>query len=133
MDLAELNNHRLLIEDLEEAKALYATTSAKAIGAQTLTGMPHGTGVSDKAGYLGAALADISGQIAYLQKQIDDGAGPIEEFIAGIDSLRLRLIFRYRFLHNYSWMEVAGMLERGTTEAAVKSACYDYLLKINET
>ena len=122
MDLAELNNHRLLIEDLEEAKALYATTSAKAIGAQTLTVMPHGTGVSDKAGSLGAALADISGQIAYL-----------EEFIAGIDSLRLRLIFRYRFLHNYSWMEVAGMLERGTTEAAVKSACYDYLLKINET
>ena len=97
MDLAELNNHRELIEDLEEAKALYATTSAKAIGAQTLTGMPHGTGVSDKAGSLGAALADISGQIAYLQKQIDDGAGPIEEFIAGIDSLRLRLIFRLTF------------------------------------
>ena len=132
MDLAELNQHRELVEDLQVAKALYETTSAKVIGAQALTGMPHGSGVSDKAGSLGAALADISGQITYLQKQVDESAAPIEEFIAGIDNLRLRLIFRYRFLLNYSWWEVAGMLERGTTESAVKSACYDYLEKIGK-
>lgn len=135
MDLYTLNRHCDLVQQFKNAQELYAATEAKALGAQRLTGMPHGTGVSDKVGAFAVALADISGQIAYLEKQIAETAPPIEEFIAGIPVLQTRLIFRYRFLNGMTWGETAEMLDSQktpTTETAVKNTVYDYLEKQNQ-
>ena len=132
MDLYTLNRHCDLVQQFKNAKELYATTEAKGLGAQRLTGMPHGTGVSDNTGALAAALADISGQVSYLEKRIMESSPEIEEFIAGIPVLKTRLIFRYRFLCGMSWGEVAGMFDIGTTETSVKNTVYDYLEKQNQ-
>lgn len=127
MDLETLNKHYDLVQKLKKARELYKTTEAKSLGAQSLDGMPHGTGVSDKVGVLAAALADITGQVGFLEKQVDESAALIEEFIAEIPNLKTRLIFRYRFLGGMSWGEVAGMFDIRTSENSVKSTCYDYM------
>lgn len=129
MDLETLNKHYDLVQKLKEARELYKTTEAKSLGAQSLDGMPHGTGVSDKVAVLAVALADISGQVDFLEKQVAETAPPIEVFITGIPDIKTRLIFRYRFLGGMSWGEVAGMFDIGTSENSVKSTCYDYMKK----
>ena len=127
MDLETLNKHYDLVQKLKEAQELRKTTEAKSLGAQSLDGMPHGTGVSDKVGILAAALADISGQVSYLEKQVAESAVPIEDFVSGIGDLRTRLIFRYRFLNGMAWCEVADMFP-GMAEATAKNVCYSYLI-----
>lgn len=127
MDLNELNIHCDKVQKLNEAKELYAITKARALGSQKLTGMPHGTGVTDKAGALAAALADISAHITCLEQQVAETAPAVEEFVAGIPVLRTRLIFRYRFLNGMTWGEVAGMFDSATTETSVKNVVYTYL------
>ena len=133
MELETLNKHCDLVQELREAQELYKTTEAKTHGAQSLDGMPHGTGVSDKVGALGVALADISAQIDYLEKQVAESAAPINDFICGIDDLKTRLVFRYRFLYGFAWGEVADMLGKRVTESTVKSICYDYLESLKKS
>ena len=130
MDLKTLNKHYDLVQKLKEARELYKTTEAKSLGAQSLDGMPHGTGVSDKVAVLAVALADISGQVEFLEKQVAESAAPINVFICGISDLRTRLIFRYRFLYGMSWGEVSGMFP-GMAEATAKNVCYSYLIASN--
>ena len=126
MDLAYLNKHLTLVERLQEAQAIYRTMEAKALGSQKLTGMPHGTDVTDKVSMLAAELADMSARIAYLQKQVDESAAPIKEWTDTIEDERTRMFFRYRFLYGYSWGEVAAEW-KGLTEDAVKMVCRRYL------
>ena len=129
MFIDKLNDHCDLVQDLNEAKELYATTEAKALGAQALTGMPHGTGVSDKAGALAAALADISAQIAYLEKKKMETEPLVESFVNSIEWPTLRQIFRYHYLYGLSWTEIADILGPGITAESVRMRCDRYLKK----
>jgi hypothetical protein len=99
---------------------------AKSLGAQKVTGMPHGTGVSDKVGMLAAELADMSARIDYLQEQVNESAAPIREWTNTIEDEWTRMFFRYRYLYGYSWAEVAAE-KKGLSEEAVKMVCYRYL------
>ncbi len=130
MYLAEkLNDHFDKVQNLNEAKELYATTEAKMLGAQALTGMPHGTGVSDKAGALAAALADISAQIAILKNKVKETEPFVEAYVNSIDRPTLRLIFRYHYLYGLSWTEIADILGPGTSAESVRMRCDRYLKK----
>ena len=130
MFIDKLNDHCDLVQDLNEAKELYATTEAKALGAQVLTGMPHGTGVSDKAGALAAALADISAQIAYLEKKKMETEPQVKAFVNSIERPTLRQIFRYRYLYGLTWPEIAEILGPGTTADSVRMRCERYLKNV---
>jgi|GEM_PF-2285450 len=129
MNVNTLNDHYDKVHDLNEAKELYATTEAKTLGAQALTGMPHGTGVSDKAGALAAALADISAQIAYLEKKVKETEPLIVTFINSIRRPTLRQIFRYHYLYGLSWPEIADILGPGISAESVRMRCDRYLKK----
>ena len=126
MDLAELNKHLALVEKLHDAQEIYRGMEAKSLGAQKVTGMPHGTGVSDKVGMLAAELADMAARIEYLQQQVDESAAPIRAWTNTIEDEWTRMFFRYRYLYGYSWAEVAAE-KKGLTEEAVKMVCYRYL------
>ena len=127
MELDELNKHLDLIEKLHDVQEMYQNMEAKALGAQKITGMPHGTGVSDKVGLLATELADLSGRITYLREAIRESAGPIEEWVNTIEEDKTRMIFRLRFLHGYSWGEVAYYVGTGISEDTAKQVCYRYL------
>lgn len=133
MDLATLNQHLDLVQKLQKVQELYQAVEAKSLGAQALTGMPHGTGVSDKVGVLAAELADLSSRIDYLTKETEKSAKPIREFIDTIEDDRTRMIFRLRFLYGLAWCEVADVVGAGASEAAVKSAAYRCLMIPDDT
>lgn len=129
MDLEELNQHFDLIQKLNDAKEMCSVIQAKSLGGQALDGMPHGTGVSDKVGALASALADLKGQIEYLEKEIQRTAPPIEDFINEIEEPRLRPLFRFRFLYGLSYTDIANVLGPGTTAESVQMRCSRYLKK----
>ena len=129
MDLEELNQHFDLIQKLNDAKEMYSVIQAKSLGGQALDGMPHGTGVSDKVGALASALADLKGQIEYLEKEIQRTAPPIGDFINEIEEPRLRPLFRFRFLYGLSYTDIANVLGPGTTAESVQMRCSRYLKK----
>ena len=127
LELDELNEHFDLIQKLIRVQEMYQNMEAKALGAQRITGMPHGTGISDKVGMLATELADLSGRITYLQNAIRESEKPIEEWVNNIEDDKTRMIFRLRFLHGYSWGEVAYYIGTGISEDTAKQVCYRYL------
>ncbi|MCD8323183.1 MAG: hypothetical protein LUC89_09920 [Oscillospiraceae bacterium] len=128
MTLAELNEHLALVQKLERAKELYKAMSGRAYpGSPSLDGMPRGTEVSDRVGALAAELADISTDIAALEREVNGSAQKVQAYINGIENAYIRVLFQLRFLRGYAWKEVAATVGGYTTEEAVKMVCYRYL------
>ena len=128
MTLNELNDHLDLIDKLKNAQELLDSFWSKANPKpQALTGMPHGTGVSDKVGDLAAEIADMEDRVEYLKGKVKESEAPILAFIREIDDDKTRMIFRFRYIRGFQWKEVADMVGNWATEASVKSICYRYI------
>ena len=127
MTLSELNRHFELRENVARARETLASLRAAAHpGASVITGMPHAPGVKDKVGDLAVEIADFSARIDFLNAELERQEPEVEAFIAGIEDIQLRLIFRLRFLRGLAWKEVSQVLGQYTTEDSVKSACYRF-------
>ena len=108
MTIEELNvlfDLRAELEWLNTAKAqlMDAATSTTA----KLTGMPHGSGVTDKVGGFAAEIADLDSQIEQITAKSDAKEAQLADWIAGIRDPRTRLVFRLRFFRALSWKEIA--------------------------
>lgn len=133
MTLHELNTLFDWVTELNTAKELKASLVAAASpGAQSFDGMPHATGVTDKVGELGVELAYIDEYIQSVERKIRALRRRVEAFIDGIESIQLRMIFRYRFLCGMPWKEVADKLGGRNTADGVKSAVYRFLSETHE-
>ena len=53
----------------------------------------------------------------------------IEEYIDNIPTSRLRRIFTYRYIEQYSWIKIAQLIGNGATEDSVKMEHHRYLNK----
>ena len=138
MDLNQLNKHLTLLQQLEEARDLHnnIAIASKSLGSQKLTGMPHGSGVSDRVGMFAVELADIEGRIRYLESKIAKSEEEIKDFLETIPSRKwqVSLALRFRFIHGYAWCEVASIIGgKYKTEESVKQLCYRYLDNQNVT
>lgn len=96
-------------------------------GAQSLTGMPHAVGVTDKVGDLAVEIADLKNRIRALQAELDREETKLNRFISTIENDQTRTIFRLRFLRCLTWKEVAAMIGGRNSEAGVRMICYRYL------
>lgn len=108
MTIEELNVLFYLRAELEwlntvKAQLMDAATSTTA----KLTGMPHGSGVTDKVGGLAAEIADLDSQIEQITAKSDAEEAQLADWIAGIRDPRTRLVFRLRFFRALSWKEIA--------------------------
>lgn len=126
MTIEELNvlfDLRAELEWLNTAKAqlMDAATSTTA----KLTGMPHGSGVTDKVGGFAAEIADLDSQIEQITAKSDAKEAQLADWIAGIRDPRTRLVFRLRFFRALSWKEIAKITH--TTTDTVKAIVYRYL------
>ena len=123
MTIEELNvlfDLRAELEWLNTAKAqlMDAATSTTA----KLTGMPHGSGVTDKVGGFAAEIADLDSQIEQITAKSDAKEAQLADWIAGIRDPRTRLVFRLRFFRALSWKEIAKITH--TTTDTVKAIVY---------
>ncbi len=131
MTLRELSIYYKLHEQLERNREMLSSLSAAAgPGAQVITGMPHAPGVSDKVGDLAAEIWDLQDRINYLESQCDEEKKKLEKYIGAIKDDQTRMIFRLRFIHCMTWLQVAEAIGGRNTATNVKLICYRYLKKI---
>ena len=130
MTLKELSQLYYLNWEIEMDQRRLRELEAKALpGAQVITGMPHGSGVSDVVGRYAAEIADLRGIIEAKHQQCLYERSRLERYIAGIDDSLLRQIFTYRFINGLPWHQVAACIGGGNTADSVRMACYRYLGK----
>lgn len=128
MTLDELNQHFVLRKRLDRAKEMLASFRAAAHpGAQTLTGMPHSPGVSDKVGDLAIEIWDLQSRIDHLESKCAEEKKKLEKYIGGIKDDQTRMIFRLRFIHCMTWFQVAEAIGGRNTANSVKLICHRYL------
>ena len=128
MTLEDLNQHLALLDDLATTREIRESFLTKAQpGAAHLTGMPHGSGVTDKVGDLAVEIADLDTQIETLEWAVQESEKRILPFINGIRDIQTRMIFRLRFVRGLTWVQTAATLGGGNTEASVRMICTRYL------
>ena len=128
MSLKELSRYYRLHMRLERnQEILRSLENAAHPGAQSLTGMPHAVGVTDKVGDLAVEIADLKNRIRALQAELDREETKLNRFISTIENDQTRTIFRLRFLRCLTWGEVAAVIGGRNTEKGVKNICYRYL------
>ena len=128
MTLQELSKYYKLHERLERNREMLSSLYAAAgPGAQVITGMPHAPGVSDKVGDLAAELWDLQDRINYLESRCDEEKKKLEKYIGAIKDDQTRMIFRLRFIHCMTWLQVAEAIGGRNTESGVRSICYRHL------
>lgn len=133
MTLQDLNKHLALRQNLTNAQDLYKQLEAKAAPCgMNMDGMPRSAGISDKVGELATQLADLSAQIALLEKQVDESSRQVVAFINSIGDEWTHAAFHLRFIGGFAWGEVADALGNYTSEASVKARCYRYLCEIKK-
>lgn len=128
MTLAELNAHfDLLMQRVQAQEILNSLYDKARPGSPPLTGMPRGTDVTDKVGNLALEIAEFKEQVDELDTRIAESSIKVEMFVKGISNLRMRLIFRLRFIRGQSWKEVADAIGASISESTAKQLCYNYL------
>lgn len=72
-----------------------------------LTGMPHGTGISDTVGKLATQRAEIHELLSLKVRECMIARTRIERFINDIEDSEMRMILRLRHINGMSWQQVA--------------------------
>lgn len=130
MTREQLYNHFSLRQELVQAKeVLDSLRAAASPGAQTLTGMPHAPGVTDKTGELAAEIVDMEQEVQRIHDAIEQEEPEIVAFISTIKNGRTRTIFRLRLLKGLSWKEIAAVMGQWTSTGSVRTAFHAYLRK----
>lgn len=128
MTLKELSQLYYLNREIEMDKRRLRELEAKALpGAQSLTGMPHTPGVSDKVGDCAAEIADLRGIIEAKHQQCLYERNRLERYISGIEDSLTRQIFELRFAEGLSWSRVVASIGGGNTEEGARKRVYRYL------
>lgn len=128
MTLRELSKYYKLHERLERNREMLTSLYAAAgPGAQVITGMPHAVGVSDGVVGLVIEIADLEKRIGGLEAECAQEKKKLEKYISAIKDDQTRMIFRLRFIHCMTWLEVADTIGGRNTAGGVKKICYRYL------
>lgn len=132
MTLQEISRYYNLQKKLKRNQELVSSLYAAAgLGAQVITGMPHAQGVSDKVGGLAIEIGDLQSRIDYLESMCAEERAKLEKYIDTIKDDQTRMIFRLRFIHCMTWLQVAEAIGGGNSETGVKVRCYRYLKSCN--
>jgi hypothetical protein len=104
--------------------SLYAAAGPRV---QVITGMPHAPVVSDKVGDLAIEIWDLQSRIDHLESKCAEEKKKLEKYIGGIKDDQTRMIFRLRFIHCMTWLQVAEAVGGRNTASSVRAICYRHL------
>ena len=128
MTLQELSKYYKLRERLERNREMLTSLYAAAgLGAQEITGMPHASGVSDQVSNLVIEIEDLKERISHLESRCAEEKKRLEKYIGAIKDDQTRMIFRLRFIHCMTWLQVAEAIGGRNTANSVKLICHRYL------
>lgn len=123
-EISELHNQ---IYELEES--LQTLRSKAYPAASRVTGIPHGSGTSDRTAFLAVEIAELEQDISDLREQLESKKKDAAAFIKTVPNIETRTIFRLRFIHGLLWKEVGGLI--GKTDNAARARCYNYIKRLN--
>lgn len=130
MTLKELSQLYYLNREIEMDKRRLQELEVKAVSSTaSLSGMPHGTGVSDRVGRYAADIVDLKGIIEAKLQQCIYERNRLERYIATIDDSLTRQIFTYRFINGLPWEQVAACIGGDNNAGSVRMICYRHLDK----
>ena len=133
MDKKELNQIYYLEKEIDMwRKALSRIQSRSLLPSQEITGMPFGSGISDKVGNLATSEVDIKNKIEELQKKVYEEQYRLLKYIETIEDSLMRQIMYHRHVLCMKWNEVAMTIGGGNTEDSVRKA-HDRFLEGKET
>lgn len=128
MTLAELSQLYWLTKELKrDEERLKGLRTGSALSAQSLTGMPHSTGVSNPTAKQGEALADLERLLEAKHRRIYEELARLQEYLDTVDDSLTRLIMDYRFVEFLTWDQVAVKVGGGNSASSVKMRVYRYL------
>ena len=117
-----LNREIVQLErQLEELECLAEGTT------QAITGMPHGSGTSDKVGRYAVRIADLRSMIDNRKAHCWDELNRLNAYIDGVEDSLTRQILTLRYVNGLSWQQVADSVGGANTEGSVKQLAYRYL------
>lgn len=123
MDKKELNQIYYLEKEIDMwRKALSRIQSRSLLPSQEITGMPFGSGISDKVGNLATSEVDITNKIEELQKKVYEEQYRLLKYIETIEDSLMRQIMYHRHVLCMKWNEVAMTIGGGNTEDSVRKA-----------
>jgi hypothetical protein len=112
MTKEELNQIYYLEKEIKMwRKALNRLQSRSLLPSQEITGMPFGTGTSDKVGNHSATEVDIENKIEELRGKSIEEQYKVLKYIETIDDSLMKQIIYYRHVLCMKWNEVAKALE----------------------
>ena len=105
----ELNQLHYINKEIEVLKLqLDELKSRSLIRGQELTGMPHGSGTSDKTAQIAVAIREIEELYEIKLRELYLVRSRIERYINTIEDGELRLIVRLRCINNMRWEDIAS-------------------------
>lgn len=123
-EVSELHSRIYSLEqDLETLKQNAYPAASRA------SGMPHGSGISDRTAILVSEIDELECDIAELKQQLDEKIVEVRAFSKTIPDIETRTIFRLRFIHGLLWKEIGSLI--GKTGNNVSIRCLRYLKKTN--
>lgn len=133
MTLEELNalfDLRAELEELTEIRRSLMDAATKTT--IKLTGMPHGSGVTDKIGGLASEIADFDRQIERVNTEIAEKEAVVSAWIDTVPAAKVQLVLRLRFLRGLQWKEIAPLMGKYRSEESVRNCVYRYLHSARE-
>ena len=108
MTKKELSQLYYLKKEIKEQQRRLAELEAVAINCSTkITGLPTGTGISDKIGNYAAQIADLKALLDLNLKKCFYELNRIDRFIQSVEDSQIRIILTLRYIRGLSWQKIA--------------------------
>lgn len=104
-ELSQLYHLNREIEHMQ--KRLKELESIATSSTSRITGMPHGSGVSDKVGDYAAEITDLKELIDLNLKKCFYELNRLNRYIENIEDSEIRIIMSLRYINGLSWQQVA--------------------------
>lgn len=131
MTMKELSQLYWLNREIERDKARLEELYTKAISCtQSITGMPHVPGVTDKVGNYSGEIADLRGIIEANIQRCFYELNRLNRYIDSVDDPQMRMILSLRFVNGLPWRQVAESIGGNNSEDSVRMMCKRFLEKM---
>ena len=107
MTKRELSKYYHLSLEIKELEEQITELTSSLIGSPVLTGMPHGSGISNPVEQKASLLLNLKNKLEKRRSKSLQQLIKIETYIASIEKTEVRLLFTKRYIQFKQWDEIA--------------------------
>jgi hypothetical protein len=128
MTKQELSQLYYLNREIEQMKKRIAELESAATSAtQSITGMPHANGISDKTGKYAAEIVDLKKLLELNLKKCFYELNRINQYINSVPDPLVRQIIMYQFVNGLNWFQIECHIGGGNKAESLRKKLYRYL------